>query len=168
MPAVPIENLARELLANHNLLAALAGPAIAVKVDVGVRPTGAADRRGPDAGAGEPGEECRRSDAKRGAYPNRAGELPADEGATEALQLTIEDSGPGIPAEALEEIFAVGVYDAGKGAAPEGKLAGDPSRTGAGDYTLDRGSGWRPAAHQPGARRGALRNRAAGANDIRP
>ena len=33
MPAVPIENLAAELLANRNLLAALAGPAIALTVD---------------------------------------------------------------------------------------------------------------------------------------
>ena len=40
MPAEPIENLARELLANRNLLAALAGPAIALTVDAegGARP----------------------------------------------------------------------------------------------------------------------------------
>ena len=40
MPAAPIENLAAELLANHNLLAALAGPTIALTVDVegGARP----------------------------------------------------------------------------------------------------------------------------------
>ena len=33
MPAIPIDNMAGELLANRNLLAALAGPAIAVTVD---------------------------------------------------------------------------------------------------------------------------------------
>src|ERR1035438_7724627 len=33
MPAAPIENLAAELFANHNLLAALAGPGIALTVD---------------------------------------------------------------------------------------------------------------------------------------
>ena len=34
MPATPIENMAAELLANHNLLAALSGPTIALTVDV--------------------------------------------------------------------------------------------------------------------------------------
>ena len=34
MPAAPIENMAAELLANHNLLSALAGPTIALTVDV--------------------------------------------------------------------------------------------------------------------------------------
>ena len=33
MPAEPIDNLAAELLANRNLLAALAGPSIALTVD---------------------------------------------------------------------------------------------------------------------------------------
>ncbi len=40
MPAEPIDNLAEELMANRNLLAALAGPSIAVTVDAeeGVQP----------------------------------------------------------------------------------------------------------------------------------
>jgi signal transduction histidine kinase len=40
LPALPMANLAAELLANHNLLAALAGPAITLTVDVegGARP----------------------------------------------------------------------------------------------------------------------------------
>ena len=40
LPAVPVANLAAELLANRNLLSALAGPAIALTVDAdgGARP----------------------------------------------------------------------------------------------------------------------------------
>ena len=72
LPAVPVANLAAELLANRNLLAALAGPAIAVTVDCRRRrAAGAADRRRPDPGAGEPGEECCRGHARRRTNPHR-------------------------------------------------------------------------------------------------
>jgi two-component system sensor histidine kinase HydH len=118
MPAVPIENMALELLANHNLLAALAGAAIAVTVDV--------------AGAAKAvrltGEDLTRvlvNLVKNGAeaMPNGGSihislcELPAVEGATDTLQLAIEDSGAGIPAESLETIFASGYTTRAKGSA---------------------------------------------------
>jgi two-component sensor histidine kinase len=109
MPAVPIENMALEMLANHNLLAALAGPLIAVTVDV----------EGATKAVRLTGEDLTRvlvnlvKNAAE-AMPNGGsihialGELPAVEGAAEGLRLTIEDSGPGIPATALESIFASG------------------------------------------------------------
>jgi signal transduction histidine kinase len=124
MPAVPIENMALELSANHNLLAALAGAAIAVKVDV--------------AGAAKAvrltGEDLTRmlvnlvKNAAE-AMPNGGSihislcELPAVEGATDTLQLAIEDSGAGIPAESLETIFASGYTTRAKGSADGGSWA---------------------------------------------
>jgi signal transduction histidine kinase len=109
MPAVPIENMALELLANHNLLAALAGASIGVTVDV--------------AGAAKAvrltGEDLTRvlvnlvknaaeAMPNGGSIQSSISELPTLEGAADALQLTIEDSGPGIPADALETIFVSG------------------------------------------------------------
>lgn len=109
LPALPMANLAAELLANHNLLAALAGPAIALTIDVegGARPVQMT------------GEELTRvmvNLVKNAAEAMPAGgriqielrELPAASGAAEALVLTVEDSGPGIPEEALERVFALG------------------------------------------------------------
>jgi signal transduction histidine kinase len=109
LPALPMANLAAELLANHNLLAALAGPQIALTIDV--------------EGAARPvqmtGDELTRvmvNLVKNAAEAMPAGgriqielrELPAAAGAAEALVLTVEDSGPGIPEEALERVFALG------------------------------------------------------------
>ena len=109
LPALPMANLAAELLANHNLLAALAGPAIALTIDVegGARPVQMT------------GEELTRvmvNLVKNAAEAMPAGgriqielrELPAAAGAAEAMALTVEDSGPGIPEEALERVFALG------------------------------------------------------------
>jgi signal transduction histidine kinase len=50
-------------------------------------------------------------------------ELPAVEGATDTLQLAIEDSGAGIPAESLETIFASGYTTRAKGSADGGSWA---------------------------------------------
>jgi signal transduction histidine kinase len=109
LPALPMANLAAELLANHNLLAALAGPQIALTIDV--------------EGAARPvqmtGDELTRvmvNLVKNAAEAMPAGgriqielrELPAAAGAVEAMVLTVEDSGPGIPEEALERVFALG------------------------------------------------------------
>jgi signal transduction histidine kinase len=109
MPAEPIDNLAGELLANRNLLAALAGPSIALTVDaVGgslpVRLTG---------------EELTRilvNLVKNAAEAMPEGgrillglrERPITDGAAEALTLTVEDNGPGIPKKALDKIFDSG------------------------------------------------------------
>ena len=117
MPAAPIENLAAELLACHNLLAALAGPAIVLTVDVeqGARPVRLT------------GEDLTRvlvNLVKNSAEAMPGGgriqielhEQPAAAGTAEALALTIADNGPGIPEEARDEIFASGYTTRGKGA----------------------------------------------------
>jgi signal transduction histidine kinase len=109
MPASLIGNLAAELLATHNLLAALAGPSIALTVDVegGARPVRLT------------GEDLTRvlvnlvknaaeAMPKGGCIQIGLRELPAAAGAAAALALTVEDSGPGMPEQVLEEIFASG------------------------------------------------------------
>jgi signal transduction histidine kinase len=109
LPAEPVENLAAELLANRNLLAALAGPSIALTVDVEggalpVRLTGEdltrilvnlvknAAEAMPAAGRIAIGLHEFHS----------GGKLPP------WLLLTVEDNGPGIPKKALDKIFASG------------------------------------------------------------
>jgi signal transduction histidine kinase len=121
MPATPIENMAAELLANHNLLAALAGPTISLTVDVerGARPVRLT------------GEDLTRvlvnlvknaAEAMPGGGRIQLGlcELPAAEGATETLSLTIEDDGPGVPEGSLEEIFTSGFSMRTNGTQPRG------------------------------------------------
>jgi signal transduction histidine kinase len=109
IPAAPISNLAAELVANRNLLAALAGPSIALTVDA----------EGGARGVRLTGEDLTRvlvNLVKNAAEAMPAGghiqiglrERPAAAGAGETLALTIEDSGPGVPGEVLEEIFASG------------------------------------------------------------
>jgi signal transduction histidine kinase len=109
MPAEPIENLAQELLANRNLLAALAGPPIALTVEA--------------EGGGRPvrltGEDLSRvlvNLVKNAAEAMPRGgrirlclrERRADAESPESLVLTIEDDGPGIPVKALEKVFESG------------------------------------------------------------
>jgi len=109
MPAVLIANLAGDLLANRNLLAALAGPSIALTVttEAGAQPVWLS------------GEDLTRvlvNLVKNAAEAMPAGgkirldleEHPASEGASGSLSMTVEDSGPGIPAEALERVFEAG------------------------------------------------------------
>jgi len=114
VPAVPIANLAAELLANRNLLSALAGPSIALtmETDGGAQPVRLT------------GEDLTRilvnqvkNAAEAIAAQNLTGggrihiglsERPAAGGAVACLLLTIEDNGPGIPPDALENIFASG------------------------------------------------------------
>jgi signal transduction histidine kinase len=105
MPAAPINNLAAELLANRNLLAALAGAAISLTVDAkcGALPVQMN------------GEELTRilvnlvknaaeAMPEGGSIRLSLGENPAKD----SLTLTVEDDGPGIPANALEKIFDSG------------------------------------------------------------
>jgi signal transduction histidine kinase len=109
LPAEPIDSLASELLANRNLLAALAGPAIALTVDAegGARPVRLT------------GEDLTRILVNL--VKNAAEAMPAGgriqlglrerSGAAKAapwLTLTIEDNGPGIPKNTLEEVFDSG------------------------------------------------------------
>ena len=109
MPAEPVANLASELLANRNLLAALVGPAIALTVDVegGARPVRMT------------GEDLTRilvNLVKNAAEAMPSGgriqlglrERHAAAGTAQSMSLTIEDSGPGIPKPALDKIFDSG------------------------------------------------------------
>jgi signal transduction histidine kinase len=116
LPALPVSNLAAELLGNRNLLAALAGPSIGLTMD--------AD------GCARPvrltGEDLTRvlvNLVKNAAEAMPAGgrvhialsELPAAEGSAACMVLKIEDNGPGIPEEAFQKIFASGYTTHGRG-----------------------------------------------------
>jgi signal transduction histidine kinase len=109
LPAVPIANLAAELLANRNLLAALAGPSIALTVHA----------EGGARSVRLTGEDLTRvmvNLVKNSTEAMPSGgrihiglrEQPAAQGAADCLLLTVEDNGPGIPAEPLETIFTSG------------------------------------------------------------
>ncbi len=116
LPALPVSNLAAELLGNRNLLAALAGPSIGLTVDA-------------DGGARSvrlTGEDLTRvlvNLVKNAAEAMPAGgrihialsELPAAEGSAACMVLKIEDNGPGIPEEAFQKIFASGYTTHGRG-----------------------------------------------------
>ncbi len=121
LPALPIDNLAGELLANRNLLAALAGPSIALSVDaeggaLPVRLTGEDLTRVlvnlvKNAAEAMPrGGQIQLSLREREAE----GETP------QTLSLAIEDSGPGIPAKALGKIFEAGFSTQSASAAGQG------------------------------------------------
>ncbi len=109
LPAVPVANLAAELLANRNLLAALAGPTIALTVHT-------------EGGAGPvrlTGEDLTRvlvNLVKNATEALPSGgrihiglrEEPPAHGTAACLLLTVEDNGPGIQLDALETIFTSG------------------------------------------------------------
>jgi signal transduction histidine kinase len=121
MPAAPIENLAAELLANHNLLAALAGPLIVVTVDVvgggrGVRLTGEDLTRVLVNLVKNAAEAM----AEGGRIQIELKERPAAAGTVETLALTIADNGPGIPEGVFEQIFSSGYTTRAKAAEPRG------------------------------------------------
>jgi signal transduction histidine kinase len=120
MPAEPIRNLAGELLANRNLLAALAGPAIALTVEA--------------TGCSKPvkltGEDLTRILVNL--VKNAAEAMPSGGLITLSLRehtagsgsawvsLTVEDSGPGISAESLDRVFESGYTTRANGAAANG------------------------------------------------
>jgi signal transduction histidine kinase len=138
LPPEPIDNLAAELVANRNLLSALAGPSIVLTVDVegGALPVRLT------------GEELTRILVNM--VKNAAEAMPAagriaislhefHAGAKypPRLVLTIEDNGPGIPVEALENIFDSGYTTRQSGASGHG--ASGPEGSGP--------NGW-PAFHR--------------------
>ncbi len=109
LPAVPVANLAAELLANRNLLSALAGPAIAltVETDGGAKPVRLT------------GEDLTRvlvNLVKNAAEAMPAGgrvhlnlsEQPSANGAAACMTLAIENNGPAIAEDALESVFNPG------------------------------------------------------------
>ncbi len=109
LPAMPVANLAADLLANRNLLAALAGPTIALTAvaDGGARPVRLT------------GEDLTRilvNLVKNATEAMPSGgrihiglrERAATQGTAAYLLMTVEDNGPGIPEESLEGIFASG------------------------------------------------------------
>jgi signal transduction histidine kinase len=121
LPPEPIDNLAGEMLANRNLLSALAGPSIALTVDVegGALPVLLT------------GEDLTRILVNL--VKNAAEALPTAgrialnlhefHAATKLppwLLLTIEDNGTGIPVEALEKIFDSGYTTRQSGAPTPG------------------------------------------------
>lgn len=108
-PAEPIGNLAGELQANRNLLAALAGPAIALTVDTeggaqAVRLT-AEDLTRILVNLVKNATEAMPSG---GRIQVGLREQPASAGTANCLALTVEDNGPGIPPTTLESIFDSG------------------------------------------------------------
>ena len=107
LPSEPMTNLAAELLATRNLLTALAGPAFAVTVDAqgGALPVRLAT------------EDLTR--VLVNLIKNAVEAMPAGGriqiglreeivSGSNRLILTVEDNGPGIPAQALEQVFASG------------------------------------------------------------
>ena len=119
---VPVGNLAEELRSNRNLLAALAGPAISVTLDV---------ERGelPVCLAAEDLTRILVNMVKNSVEAMSGGgrirlalrESAAEPGADPWLTLNIEDNGPGIPREALESIFEAGYTTRSKADAVNGK-----------------------------------------------
>jgi signal transduction histidine kinase len=117
LPAEPIGNLAGELLANRNLLAALAGPAITLTVDA----------EGGTKAVQLTGEDLTRilvNLVKNAAEAMPTGgriqlglcERPAAAKTAKWLTLTIEDNGPGIPKKSLDKVFDSGYTTHTKGA----------------------------------------------------
>jgi len=120
MPAQPIDNLAAELLATRNLLAALAGPGVALTVDaeggaLGVRLT-AEDLTRILVNLIKNAAEAMQAN---GRIVIELKERPAAAGTVSWLALTVEDSGPGIPRNALEKIFNAGFTSQPSGVADQ-------------------------------------------------
>lgn len=119
--SVPIANLAEELLANHNVLAALTGPAVAVTVQAagGARPVRMT------------GEDLTRvliNLVKNAAEAMPAGgririalsERTGTKSSSPRMVIAVQDDGPGISDKMLEKIFERGYTSHAFRSAPEG------------------------------------------------
>jgi signal transduction histidine kinase len=125
LPATTIESFARELVANRNLLASLAGPSISLRVDA----------EGGALPACISGEDLTRilvNLVKNAAESMPAGghitlslhEFHAGANAATRLVLTVEDDGPGIPRAALNKVFEAGYTTHSKEHADAGQWPG--------------------------------------------
>lgn len=131
--AAPIDNLAEELLASQNLLAALAGPAIRLSVDTSggalpVRMTGEGLTRilvnmVKNAAEAMTGGGCIRLSLR---------ESPTKPGVTRWVTLTIEDNGPGLPENAIEKVFLPGFSTRSKVSSASGHREGQGTQRGLG------------------------------------
>ena len=132
MPPELISNLAQELLASRNLLSALAGPSIALTVDVegGALPvrlnsedlTRVLVNLVKNAAEAMPGGGSIRIGLRKRGDP---AEGPLDAAvAGQELSLTIEDTGTGIPRKALERVFEAGFTTRAAGSSAENSAAG--------------------------------------------
>jgi signal transduction histidine kinase len=115
LPSVPIANLAAELLANRNLLSAMAGPRIALSVDTkgGARPVRltAEDLTRLLVNLVKNAAEAM---PRGGKIRISLCEPPAVGETCPAIALSVEDNGPGIPPDALGKIFTSGYTTRGK------------------------------------------------------
>jgi signal transduction histidine kinase len=132
MPPELISNLAQELIASRNLLSALAGPSIAltVEVDGGALPVrlNAEDltrvlvnlvKNAAEAMPG--GGSIRIGLCKRG---GTAQGVDGTAEVSQELSITIEDTGTGIPRKALERVFEAGFTTRAPGNTAENLAAG--------------------------------------------
>jgi signal transduction histidine kinase len=109
LPALPLENLASELLANRNLLAALAGPTVALTVETDggslpVRLTGE-DLTRVLVNLVKNAAEAMPSGGK---IHLRLHERTGSQATEKTLALTVEDTGPGISPRDLDKVFEAG------------------------------------------------------------
>lgn len=170
LPAEPIKSLAGELLANRNLLAALAGSAIALTADV----------EGSALPVRLTGEDLTRvlvnlvknaSEAMPAGGRIQVGlhEKQAEAGAAPWLALTIEDDGPGIPPQALDRIFDSGYTTHASGVATDGVWQAAHRGLGLVHRPIDCGGRRRQdSRRQPCPGRSAFRDRAARPGPMNP
>ena len=121
LPGAPIRNLAAELVANRNLLSALAGPAIALTVDTagGAQPvlltaedlTRVLVNLVRNAAEAMPGG---------GRIHISVNQRPAAAGTAASVVLAVEDNGTGIPPDALQAVFTAGYTTRGGNDAAHG------------------------------------------------
>ncbi len=126
LPALPIADLAAELLANRNLLSALAGPPIVVTMEIeggaqAVRLTSEDLTRLLVNLVKNAAEAMPKAKAQNGRICIGLRERETAQGAANCLALTVEDNGPGIPEAALDRIFTSGYTSRGREAETDGE-----------------------------------------------
>jgi len=122
-PALPITNLAAELLANRNLLSALAGPSMALTMEAdggaqAVRLTGEDLTRLLVNLVKNAAEAMPKAMTQGRRIHIGLRERETAQGAAPSLVLTVEDNGPGIPEMAMEKIFTSGYTSRNEGTSP--------------------------------------------------